>query len=194
MIFLEPFTEADFPQLIAWLDCEPLLKVCFGPKFTFPLTPGQLRQHVRDANVPGHSERLVYKALDAGTGVPIGHIALDHLNWDARTGRISQVLVGQLADRGRGYGQAITQAALAIGFDELGLHRIGLGVYDFNAAAIRCYEQCGFRHIGTLRHVLRYDDEYWSSAEMSLLASEWRQAQGKRAPAPHARGQLAEAN
>ncbi|HEX8328065.1 MAG TPA: GNAT family protein [Hymenobacter sp.] len=183
VVVLEPFTEADFPQLIAWMDSERLLKVCCGAAFTFPLTPEQLRHHLRGANVPGRSETLAYKALDAQTGQLIGHIALDNIAWENRTGRIARVLVGKVPHRGRGYGQAMTQAALAIGFGQLGLQRIGLGVYDFNADALRCYERCGFRHIGTLRHVLRHEEEYWSSVEMSLLASEWRAAQGISAAA-----------
>jgi RimJ/RimL family protein N-acetyltransferase len=106
----------------------------------------------------------------------VGHISLGQLNWDNRTGRISRVLVGSPALRGQGYGQAMVNALLNIGFTELGLQRITLGVYDFNTPAIRCYHRCGFQHIGTLRHVVRYDNEYWSSVEMCLQKDEWRLA------------------
>jgi RimJ/RimL family protein N-acetyltransferase len=66
-------------------------------------------------------------------------------------------------------------AILKFGFEALELHRISLGVYDFNTSAIRCYEKCGFVREGVQRDVLKYQkDEYWSLLEMSILEHEWR--------------------
>jgi len=48
----------------------------------------------------------------------------------------------------------MVDAVLAIGFDEIGLHRIDLGVFDFNTRAIRCYEKCGFVQEGLAREAL----------------------------------------
>jgi RimJ/RimL family protein N-acetyltransferase len=143
--------------------------------FTDPLTAEQLREYLQHANQPKQSEVFAYKAIDAVTGATVGHISLAHLNWNDNTGRISRVLVGDPAMRCRGYGQAMVKALLKIGFEKLGLRRISLGVYDFNSPAIRCYQRCGFHHIGTLRHVVRYKDEYWSAVEMSIMQHEWRQ-------------------
>lgn len=61
-----------------------------------------------------------------------------------------------------------------IGFEQLGLHRIELVVFDFNEAAIRCYEKCGFVKEGLLRDARRVGNEYWSLYIMSILESEWR--------------------
>ncbi|SFP98789.1 GNAT family N-acetyltransferase [Hymenobacter arizonensis] len=175
MVLLKPLTENDFPQLISWVDNERLLKEWSDPMFTYPLTTEQLHQYLQHANQPRKSEVFAYKALDAATGDVVGQISLAHLNWNDSTGRISSVLVGDEALRCRGYGQAMVKALLKIGFEKLGLRRISLGVYDFNSPAIRCYQRCGFHHIGTLRHVVRYQDEYWSSVEMSIMQHEWRQ-------------------
>ncbi len=43
------------------------------------------------------------------------------------------------------------KAVLHIAFDELKLHRVTLGVYDFNISAISCYEKIGFVKEGLLR-------------------------------------------
>ena len=40
---------------------------------------------------------------------------------------------------------------LKFGFEELGLNRIALGVFDFNKSAIKCYKNMGFKLEGTLR-------------------------------------------
>ncbi|QIX60384.1 GNAT family N-acetyltransferase [Hymenobacter sp. BT18] len=176
MIELQPFTEADFPQLIAWIDNERLLKEWSGGLFSFPLTAEKLHWYIEGTNDPQHSDAFVYKAVDTSTGQTIGHISLGSLSETNKAARLTRVLVGDAA-RGRGYCQAMIKAALAIGFDELKLHRISLGVYDFNQSAIGCYKRAGFQQEGILRDVVRYEDGYWSLVEMGILEPEWRQRQ-----------------
>ena len=77
--------------------------------------------------------------------------------------------------------QGTVTRLLRIGFEELGLHRIELGVYSFNEAAIRCYQNSGLTIEGTSRDSLRYDDEFWSLVEMSMLAPEWQARQAHAA-------------
>lgn len=62
---------------------------------------------------------------------------------------------------------------LKVVFDELKLHRVSLGVFDFNLSAIACYEKTGFIKEGLLRDSIKNDDEYWNLWEMSILENEW---------------------
>ncbi len=173
MIKLVPFTPADFSQLIDWLDSEQLLTEWSGAMFSYPLTPQALAWYIEGANDFANPEVFIYKAVDAATGAAVGHISLGGISERNRSGRITRVLVAPGA-RGKGYCAAMLRALLAIGFGELTLHRIELGVYSFNQAAIRCYRQCGFQTDGVLRDVARYGNEYWSLVEMSMLEDEWR--------------------
>jgi len=54
------------------------------------------------------------------------------------------------------------------------LHRIDLVVFDFNQAAIACYEKAGFVREGHIREARRMGDGYWSLYLMSMLEDEWR--------------------
>jgi len=56
-----------------------------------------------------------------------------------------------------------------IGFSELKLHRLDLGVFDFNKQAIKCYQNCGFEIEGVLKDNMRFGDTFWSSYNMSIL-------------------------
>jgi RimJ/RimL family protein N-acetyltransferase len=100
-----------------------------------------------------------------------------------RSARITRVLVGRDSERGQGYCADMVRQLLRIGFEDLGLHRIGLGVYDFNHAAISCYRKCGFHEDGVLRDVARHGDFYWSLVEMSILDHEWYAQQMPQVPA-----------
>ena len=42
---------------------------------------------------------------------------------------------------------------------------------------MRCYQKAGFKTDGVLRDVLKWENEYWSLAEMSILEEEWRALQ-----------------
>jgi len=177
MITLEPFTAADFTQLMEWVDDERLMKEWSGSMFSFPLTEAGLSWYVEGANNVHDPDVFIYKAVDSKTDLTVGHISLGGISQRDRAGRITRVLVGNSTERRRGICQGMVKALLRIGFDDLQLHRISLGVYDFNHAAIKCYLKAGFQQEGVLRDVVRHDDTYWSLIEMGILEDEWRALQ-----------------
>jgi RimJ/RimL family protein N-acetyltransferase len=73
---------------------------------------------------------------------------------------------------GRGLGREAARRMLAWGFDELGLHRVSLEAYAFNARAIHVYEALGFRHEGRLREALWQDGAWHDALAMGMLAGE----------------------
>jgi RimJ/RimL family protein N-acetyltransferase len=172
MIRLEFFKRSDFEQLMAWVDTEELLMNWAGSLFSFPLTPESLEWYISDINDPANSEAMVYKAVEADTGQTVGHISLGSLSPKNRSGRITRVLVGP-EYQGKGYCCQMVRALLAIGFEQMHLHRISLGVYDFNTAAIKCYQKAGMMVEGTVRDCLLYNGQWWSMVEMSMLEGEY---------------------
>jgi len=173
MIRLEHFDQSDFQQLINWIDTEELLIKWSGSLFSFPLTTESLNWYIKNTNVPHVSDAFVYKAVDTETGEAIGHISLGGLSWKNRSSRISRVLVCNAAKQ-KGFCQQMTKAVLKIGFEELGLHRIALGVYENNKSAINCYLKSGFNIEGVSRDILWYNNEFLSMVEMGILEDEWR--------------------
>ena len=175
MIVLEYFTPGDFDLLIDWIKDEELLLNWAGTQFRFPLTAEKLEWYIKDANDFDKSDLLIYKAVDTQSGQTVGHISLSVINRRNRSARITRALVGNSAERGKGIGEAIMKAMLKIGFEDLHLHRMSLGVYVFNDPGIRCYKKCGFNVDGVLRDIQRHNDTYWSLMEMSMLENEYMQ-------------------
>lgn len=176
MIRLEYFERADFEQLIEWIHDEHLMINWAGSLFRFPLNERSLDWYLENSNDLQTSDVLIYKAVDDATGTVVGHISLGSINRGDRSARISRVLVGNTTQRGLGICQGMIGKVIRIGFEELNLHRISLGVYEFNTAAIRCYEKSGFSKDGLMRDVKLVNDQYWSLVEMSILEHEWRRA------------------
>ncbi len=61
------------------------------------------------------------------------------------------LVIGDGNIRGLCIGKQMIGATLNIAFDQLKLHRVSLGVFDFNESATACYEKAGFVKDGLLR-------------------------------------------
>lgn len=173
MIKLEYFTSADFDTLVNWIGDEEILLHWAGTQFRFPLTTKKMDWYIKDANDFDNSSTFIFKAVDTETRRTVGHIALTSINRTNRSARITRVFVGE-SDRGKGIAGEMIRALMTIGFEELHLHRMSLGVYHTNETAIKCYKKCGFKTDGVLRDIQKHRDDYWSLMEMSILEDEWK--------------------
>ncbi|SMP68586.1 GNAT family N-acetyltransferase [Anoxynatronum buryatiense] len=172
MFELRFFQFSDFEQLINWIKTPEILLQWGGPNFSFPLDKQQLESYLKDAN-KYNSNTLIYSVKEKETGKIIGHITLGNIDRKNKSARVGKVLVGDMSVRGKGIGQQMMTEILKVAFDELHLHRVSLGVFDFNSSAITCYEKSGFKKEGLLRDARKIGDEYWSLWEMSILENEW---------------------
>lgn len=172
LLKLEPFSPNDFQQLIDWIPNSSFALQWGGPAFTYPLTIEQLEDYLKDSNEVNAS-KYVFKAVEQSTNNVIGHISIGNIDRINESARIGKVLIGSSNSRGKGYGTQIMLAALKFAFEELKLHKVTLGVFDFNTSAIKCYEKVGFKQEGILRDARKNGDEYWNLIEMGILENEW---------------------
>lgn len=169
---LRPFERNDFARLIGWIKSPDFLLQWAGVNFNYPLDEAQLERYIQGSE--GEQPiRRIFKAVDINTKAVVGHIELNNIDLRNKSAKVCRVLVGEPSLRGRGIGTQMTRKLLDIGFNQLRLHRIDLVVFDFNKAAIRCYEKLGFVKEGHLREVRRIGGEYWSLYQMSILEHEW---------------------
>lgn len=173
MIRLAYFEKDDVNLLIDWINTDELLTNWAGSLFSFPLTASSMEWYISKTNDLNASDAFVYKVINDETGEVVGHISLGGISRKNRSARISRVFISD-GNKGKGYCRAMVEAVLKIGFEDLKLHRISLGVYDFNSAALKCYQSAGFIIEGITRDVLMYNDKWWSLVEMSILEDEWK--------------------
>lgn len=88
----------------------------------------------------------------------------------------AQFGVGLLDRRiwGLGLGAEVTREVVRFGFEEVGLHRIGLKVFAHNARAIRCYERCGFVEEGREREAAFVGGSWRDDVIMGILVTDPR--------------------
>jgi RimJ/RimL family protein N-acetyltransferase len=83
-------------------------------------------------------------------------------------------------ERGRGAGTFAVSKMCEIAFATLETHRVELGVYPDNAAAIRVYEKCGFEREALLRRYVHHEGEWRDLVWMAILKRDWLAANGGR--------------
>lgn len=163
MIILEKFERSDYARFISWVDSKEFMTQFAGPIFQFPITYNQLDNYINS------NSRLIYKVIEKETGEVIGHAELNNIDLENKNARICRILIGSPEKRNKGYGKLIIDELIRIGFHELKLHRLDLGVFDFNKPAIKCYLNCGFEIEGLLRESFKMDNIYWSVYNMSII-------------------------
>ena len=107
-----------------------------------------------------------------GNGDPVGVISLMGISQANRSADLS-VIVGDPEYRHHGHGTGAIGLIVRYAFEELGLNRVGLSVFEFNEAAISTYERLGFRREGRLRQAVRRADGFHDAVLMSVLRDEW---------------------
>ena len=107
-----------------------------------------------------------------GVSEPVGVVSLMNLS-EANLSAELSVIVGRPDDRSLGYGSEAIAMIVRYAFEDLGLNRVGLSVFDFNDAAIATYERLGFVHEGRLRRAVKREDGFRDALLMSVLRDEW---------------------
>ena len=162
MIKLEKFTEEDFDRLINWIKSEDELILFAGTGFRFPLTKEQLSVHIRS------DLSQIYKVVDSGSKEVIGHCELNDINKSSKSARVCRMLIGDTANRGKGFGRKTLQKLINVAFNELSLNNLTLKVYENNASAVKCYTNCGFEVKGKIHKSMVGPGKYWPAYIMSL--------------------------
>jgi diamine N-acetyltransferase len=137
---LREFSRADVDRWLEWpAHTDPLFNV-FNPPAMSPRQRDSYWAHQRQSG----TTRLF--AVEDLAGTLVGRIGLREIDWYA----LSAVLgVSFRPDRlSQGLGTDAMQAFLEYYFGPLGMEVLFLDVAAFNLRARRCYERCGFQHLG----------------------------------------------
>ncbi len=102
----------------------------------------------------------------------IGGLNLDVVDWSAREAFVG-LGIGETEYWSEGYGTDGMNILLRYAFTEINLHRVTLGVFEYNPRAIHSYEKAGFHHEGRMRKVLNREGCRWDEIYMGILREEW---------------------
>jgi RimJ/RimL family protein N-acetyltransferase len=166
-VVLSPLRDADSATLYEWINDRNLvsLSAAFRP----------VSQPEHDAwfeRIRNRDDVEIFGIRRRGDDRLIGSCQLNEIDGHHRTCEL-QIRIGDASDRGQGYGTEAVELLLRHAFDDLGLERVGLHVFDGNAAAIRAYERAGFRREGLLRSAALIGDGRVDLVLMGVLRADF---------------------
>jgi ribosomal-protein-alanine N-acetyltransferase len=169
-VFLRPLEPSDLNErYVAWLNDPQVTR--FTETGIFPTTLEDLQNYYRSLSVSKND--VMFAIVDKKSGQHVGNVKLGPIHWLHRVATFG-ILIGEKDFWGKGVGLETTRLMVEYGFDRLNLRRIDLGVFAEHEAAVRCYEQAGFKTEGRLREDLFQGGEYKDRLWMGLLRSEYK--------------------
>ncbi|MFD0711403.1 GNAT family N-acetyltransferase [Paenibacillus sp. GCM10027626] len=145
-IKLELLNESDFETIVSWINNhdEDFMVQWAGLTYTFPLSIEQMLSHYHRGINSIESDVFIYKIVETASDEMIGSLQLCRFDSTKKEAVIGRFLIGDPKYRGAGIGSIALKQAVETGFGQFKLRKIRLNVFDFNRAAIRCYEKVGF--------------------------------------------------
>jgi ribosomal-protein-alanine N-acetyltransferase len=177
LVILRPLERTDLNErYLSWLNDPAVTR--YTETGIFPSTAEDLDNYYR--SVSGSKSDVMLAVVDKKSGRHIGNVKLGPIHWVHRRATFG-ILIGEKEFWGKGVGLDATRLMVEYGFQRLNLHRIDLGVFAEHEAAVRCYEQAGFKVEGRMREDLFLDGEYKDRIRMGLLCSEYKpESAGKK--------------
>ena len=120
----------------------------------------------------GNSFQDVRLAIETTDGKHIGITGLHRASPEDRAAELG-ILVGEKDFWSQGYGTDAILTLLRFAFHQMNLHKVELGVFEFNDRGMACYRKCGFIEEGRRREAHFQDGRYWDIVRMGVLRREF---------------------
>ena len=169
-VFLRPFGKRDLPYIQRWSNDAELRKLTGE---VAPIGQAGAEKFYRELRADENRAWFTI-VLKKGKRV-IGEAGLLRMFAPWRNTDMT-IIIGEKDARGKGYGTEVGRLLLSYAFEQLGFHRISIGVVGFNKNAIRFWKSLGFKKEGVERDEHFYDNKYSDGIMMSILEDEFRKS------------------
>ena len=147
----------------------------------YPFSLESEREWVKGAGKPLDFANARF-AVETKDGVHIGHCGLHNASAENRRAELG-IMIGEKEYWGRGFGTDAMLTLLRFAFQQMNLHKVTLGVFEFNERGRVMYTKLGFVEEGRFREDLFQDGRYWDLIRLSILRREYEAVHGAKSAA-----------
>lgn len=163
LLYLREITEADTEDVLRWRNGENVKKYFIYQKdITREEHLNWLKTKV------GTGEVIQFVIIEKETDRGIGSVYLEDIDKKHNKAEYG-IFIGENAQTGRGYGTLTAKRVIRYAFEELGLHRLYLRVYEDNSRAIASYEKAGFKKEALLQDDVLVNGTYRNIVLMGIV-------------------------
>ena len=163
---LRAFDNSDLMRCLQWSNDYGIMRGASGAILYPSTVDDEARAMGQNTSYTAGEYQFAVETLDGGR--LIGKCGFTKVNWKNRLGEMA-ILIGEKEMQGKGYGADAVETLCRFGFREMNLHKIKAVVFDFNRAALRCYEKCGFVREGVLKQEIYRDGAYHDVILLALF-------------------------
>ncbi|HII15198.1 MAG TPA: GNAT family N-acetyltransferase [Nanoarchaeota archaeon] len=160
---LKPLSLEYLNDMLGWVNNRDVTKNF--AKFGKRITRQQEIAHINRMTASKTDRAFV---METKEGKYLGNISLHEIDWNAKKARMS-ILIANREERDRGYGKSAIRRLLKLAFNELGLHKVWLIVFEGNMTARGLYSRCGFQEEGILKDEYFVAGKYHNMVRMAIL-------------------------
>ncbi len=176
-LLLREIADGDWPAVLAYQSTPEYLRYYAWTE----RTPEAVQEFVRWLAAFQHEtprRTFQFAIVLPESGHLIGNCGLRIRDPDLRAGDIGYEFDPRYW--GCGYATEVARAMLALGFDEMGMHRIAAYCIAENVGSARVLEKIGMTREGRFREHERFKGRWWDTLCYAILDHEWR---ARHAPA-----------
>jgi RimJ/RimL family protein N-acetyltransferase len=157
---------SDAPRFVKWLNNPEIYKFLIVREH---LTLVKEKKYLKNfINSKTHKNF----AIETKDGIHIGSTSLEVNRYHDRA--VFGIFIGEKNYWNRGLGSDAARTIINYGFGKLKLHRIELGVLEYNPRAMKVYKRLGFKLEGRKREFIKFKGKYYDDLHMSILDREWK--------------------
>ncbi|AEQ51846.1 GNAT family N-acetyltransferase [Pelagibacterium halotolerans] len=175
-LILRKFTPADAEATAAYQGLPEVARYCMWEPRSLERVRELIPRWIAMDGTGENSEGIQYAVVLRTSGALIGDVVLMFEDLAARQGQIGYVM--SPAFQGQGYATEAMEAVLAVGFGQVGLHRISARCDARNTGSWRVMEKLGMRREAHFREHAIFKGEWDQELVYAILEDEWRAAQG----------------
>ena len=181
LVRLRALEPADVERAYTWVNDREVTAYLM---LRYPMSRAQEEKYLSEASSEGSSFPDVRLAIETKDGVHIGMCGLHRARPEDRGAELG-IMIGDKSFWSNGYGTDTMQTLVRFAFEQMNLHKVALGVFEFNERAQACYRKCGFVEEGRFREEYFQDGRYWDVIRMSILRGEWGALQATTTAVAH---------
>jgi RimJ/RimL family protein N-acetyltransferase len=178
LVRLRALEPDDLERCYRWMNDSQVTRFLEGGRY--PISMAQERDWLDNAvRSRGSFSDVLFAIETKEGGAHIGNAGLHGSSAEHRRANLG-IVIGDKDYWSKGYGTDTVRTLLRFAFEQMNLHRVELGTFDFNERAQACYRKCGFVEEGCRRDDRYIDGRYHDLVIMGILRSEWEAASGSR--------------
>lgn len=175
-LLLRPFTGDDFDELYAFHSRADVARYLYWEPCSAAEFRGVLAKKTTRSTLEAEGDSLNLAVVLRATGVLVGDVTLFWLDRENRQGEAGFIFHPDY--HGQGFATEAAEVMLALGFDDLGLHRIIGRLDGRNTASARVLERLGMRREAHLVENEIVKGEWTDELVYAMLDREWHAHRG----------------